>query len=71
MKSQKCFAVIVFISLILLTSCTKEVKNNWDDFTKDFVESYFKQNPDWAVYREDTNMMVRLQIIVINVSKKE
>ena len=50
MKIQKCFAVIFFISLILLTSCNKEVKNNWDDFTKDFVESYFKQNPDWAVY---------------------
>ena len=50
MKIQKCFAVIFFMSLILLTSCTKEVKNNWDEFTKDFVESYFKQNPDWAVY---------------------
>ena len=49
MKSQKCFAVILFINLILLTSCSKEVKNNWDDFTKDFVESYFKQNPDQAV----------------------
>ena len=50
MKTQKCFAVIFFMSLLLLTSCTKEVKNNWDDFTKDFVESYFKKNPDWAVY---------------------
>ena len=49
MKTQKCFVVIFFIILILLTSCSKEVKNNWDNFTNDFVESYFKQNPDQAV----------------------
>jgi len=49
MKIPKFFAVILFINLILLTSCTKEVKNNWDDFTNNFVESYFKQNPDQAV----------------------
>lgn len=50
MKTQKCFAVMFFISLVIITSCTKEVKNNWDDFARDFVETYFKQNPDWAVY---------------------
>jgi len=48
-KTQKCFAVMFFISLILLTSCNKEVKNNWIGFTNDFVESYFEQNPDQAV----------------------
>ena len=50
MKAQICFVAIFIISLTLLTSCNKEVKDNWDAFTNEFVESYFKQNPDWAVY---------------------
>ena len=41
---------IFFITfLIVVGSCTKEAKNNWDSFVNDFVESYFEQNPEQAV----------------------
>ncbi len=42
--------IISFLCLTLLNSCGKETKNTWESFVSDFVESYLKQNPDWAVY---------------------
>ena len=49
--NRKIFSLpICFLTfLIVVSSCTKETKNNWDSFVNDFVESYFEQNPDQAV----------------------
>jgi len=50
--SRKLIFLIIFLItfLTIANSSGQEVKNNWDSFVTDFVESYFKQNPDWAVY---------------------
>jgi len=51
MITKKHFLLILFSLLIFLTlSCEKEVKSNWNSFVNNFVESYFKQNPEWAAY---------------------
>lgn len=49
--NRKIFSLPIFFLtfLMVLSSCNKETKNNWDSFVFDFVESYFEQNPDQAV----------------------
>lgn len=39
------FSIIIF----LFSVCNKSTEKNWDSYVNEFVESYFKQNPDWAV----------------------
>lgn len=50
--SKKKYPLLILISLmiLLLISCEKNVKPNWDTYVNNFVESYLKQNPDWASF---------------------
>ncbi len=48
-KKKYYLPILFFLYITLFLSCNQNPELNWDSYVNDFVESYFKQNPDWAV----------------------
>lgn len=48
-KKKYYLPILFFLYITLFLSCNQNPELSWDSYVNDFVESYFKQNPDWAV----------------------